>query len=89
MHPNIYKLVFAAAGIFLLPQAMFFSAAGALLFPKRFKTSGRIYVLMAASCRAELKEQPSLFIMQIRWLWREQWPFKVSKRISRRMRDIL
>ena len=27
--------------------------------------------------------------MQIRCLWREQWPFKVSKRISRRMRDIL
>ena len=40
------------------------------------------------SCRADLKDQSSLFIMQIRWLWREQWPFKVSKRISRRMRDI-
>ena len=26
--------------------------------------------------------------MQIRCLWREQWPFKVSKRSSRRMRDI-
>ena len=27
--------------------------------------------------------------MQIRWLWREQWPFKVSKIISVRMRDLL
>ena len=45
--------------------------------------------LMVGSCRADLKDQSSLFIMQIRWLWREQWPFKVSKRISRRMRDIL
>ena len=66
---------------FLLPQAPF--------FPERFRKSARIRVLMVASCRADLKEQPSLFIMQIRCLWCEQWPFKVSKRTSRRMRDII
>ena len=55
---------------------------------ERLRKSARICVLMVASCRAALQENPSLFIMQIRWLWREQWPFKVSKIISRRMRDI-
>ena len=43
---------------------------------------------MVAKDRAENLGQSSFFIMQIRWLWREQWPFKVSTRNSRRMRDI-
>ncbi len=34
------------------------------------------------------RNKSRFFIMRIRCLWREQWPFKVSKRISRRMRDI-
>ena len=53
------------------------------------KKGARIHVLVGPCCRAALQEESSLFIMQIRWLWREQWPFKVSKIISRRMRDIL
>ena len=43
------------------------------------KKGARIHVLMGPCCRAALQEESSLFIMQIRWLWREQWPFKVSK----------
>ena len=34
---------------------------------------------MVAKDRADDTEKSSLNIMQIRWLWREQWPFKVSK----------
>ncbi len=56
-------------------------AAVSVFFARVLETNARIHVLVVASRRA-------LFIVQIRWLWREQWPFKVSKRISRRMRDI-
>ena len=43
---------------------------------------------MAASCKADITDNCPLFVLQIRWLWREQWPFKVRNRIFRRMGDI-
>ena len=43
---------------------------------------------MVAKDRADDTEKSSPNIMQIRWLWREQCPFKVSKRIPVRMRDL-
>ena len=80
--------VFVAAGADDIAAASADFAAAGAFFSRAFKRNARIHVLMDASCREALKEQPSLFIMQIRCLWREQWPFKVNKRFFRRMRDI-
>ena len=78
---------FAAAGPVFAAASADFPAAGADLaaagafFSRAFKKSARIDVLMLAKDRADKLEQSSLFIMQIRWLWREQWPFKVRNKI--------
>ena len=45
-----------------------FDAAGAFLFPERFRKSAWIRVLMVGKDRAEFTYHFPLFVLQIRWL---------------------